>query len=103
MAKPVKYPNPPLDQIQAKHLVTAAEAAAQFGVDVDTVCAWARRRKVEPVIKGAGRTPSLFHLPTLCEVEKHTYRNGADRPNRGGRHPEWRIGSPVPDPAAVAA
>lgn len=94
----VKYPNPPLDQIKAEDLITAADAAAQFGVNVDTIYAWVARRKVEPAIKSAGRMPALFHFPTLCAAEKDAYRHGADRPNRGGRHPDWKPCTAVPEP-----
>ncbi|RKN61877.1 helix-turn-helix domain-containing protein [Streptomyces klenkii] len=83
-----KFPNPPLDQIRAADLITEQQAAEQFGIKPGTIRVWIRRGKIEPVPVPGG--PRLFHLPTLSNAEKDAWKNGADRPRRGGRLPGWK-------------
>lgn len=90
-----KFPNPPLDQIDVGALLTVQEAAAHFGVKPVTIRLWVHRGKITHVPL-AGGGPRLYHLGPLALAEKDAWKNGADRPRRGGRHPEWKPCTPPP-------
>lgn len=86
---PVRFPNPPLNEIQPGSLLTVQEAAERFGVQVVTIRQWVHRGRIERVpLPGGG--PHLYHLRPLALAEQDAWRNGADRARRGGRHPDWK-------------
>ncbi|MFB7672925.1 hypothetical protein ACFC26_16105 [Kitasatospora purpeofusca] len=86
----VRFPNPPLDQIDPSQVATGAAAAHAYGIEPTTIWRWVHEGLVErlPI---AGRT-HLYYLPALDQAEYYTWQHGADRPARGGRAPGWRPG-----------
>ncbi|WP_224274062.1 hypothetical protein [Streptomyces sp. LS1784] len=86
----VRYPNPPLADINPADLADRAGTAQAFGISESAVKKWAMLGLIEALPIPGG--PHLYHLPTVAKAELHTWQRGADRPARGGRRPGWRPG-----------
>jgi excisionase family DNA binding protein len=78
------FPNPPLETIDFRDLMTVAEAAEWLHVQPVTIRQWIHRGKLTHVDVG-GSGPKLYHREVLAQAEKEAWDNGADRPLRGGR------------------
>lgn len=98
---PPKFPNPPLDEIDHRNLMTVDQAAAHFGVKPVTIRLWIHRGKITHVpLEGNG--PRLYHLRPLAQAELDAWNNGADRARRGGRHPDWKPCTGIPEHTITA-
>ncbi|MER5350603.1 hypothetical protein ABT093_09755 [Kitasatospora sp. NPDC002551] len=86
----VRYPNPPLHQINPDDLADRAGTAEAFSISESAVKKWVMLGLIEALPIPGG--PQLYHLPTVARAEYHAWQNGADRPARGGRVPGWRPG-----------
>lgn len=93
---PPKFPNPPLEDIKEGSLLTVDQAAKHFGIKPVTIRLWVHRGKIEHV-PVPGSSPRLYHLGALAMAEQDAWENGANRANRGGRHPDWKpcVGLPT--------
>lgn len=82
------FPNPPLHEIQADHLLTVDQAAERFGVTPQAIRQWVFRQKITHVDLG-DNGPKLYHIRPLAQAEREAYNNGASRPLRGGRKRDY--------------
>jgi hypothetical protein len=86
----VRYPNPPLTELNPDDIADRTSTALAFGVSESAVKRWTMLGLIEALPIPGG--PHLYHLPTVARAEHRTWQNGADRAARGGRRPGWRVG-----------